>query len=145
MKASEFLSKEEQQSILQAIKQAEKDSSGEVRVHLENKCPGDVLDRAAEIFAHLKMHKTDQRNGILFYLAIENKKFAVIGDVGINKVVPEGFWDSIKESLRSYFVEGKFAKGLEVGILMTGEKLKTYFPHQADDVNELPDDISFGK
>lgn len=143
MKAVNFLSKEEQNSILEAIKAAEKDASGEIRVHIDTRCDCNVLDRAAIIFEKLKMHKTKLRNGVLFYLAIEDHKFAVIGDVGINKLVPADFWDCIKETMLGYFIDGRFAEGLEKGILIAGQKLKEFFPCLPEDVNELPDDISF--
>lgn len=143
MKASSFLTYDEQQNILEAIKAAEKDASGEIRVHIETHCNCNVLDRAAVIFEKLKMHKTELRNGVLFYLAVEDHKFAVIGDVGINKVVADDFWDCVKETMTGYFVDGRFAEGLEKGILITGQKLKEFFPYKHDDVNELPNDISF--
>jgi uncharacterized membrane protein len=145
MKASEFLSEKEKQQIVEAIKTAEHDTSGEIRVHLEMSCKADVLDRAAHLFAQLKMHKTALRNGVLLYLAINDQKFAIIGDVGINKVVPANFWEETKNNMQQYFVQGKIAEGLVHGILMAGEKLKAYFPYETGDVNELPDDISFGK
>ncbi|MBN3034767.1 MAG: TPM domain-containing protein [Bacteroidales bacterium] len=140
-----FLSPGEQEDILLAIKDAELDTSGEIRVHVENHCPGDALDRAAYIFGKLGMHKTTLRNGVLFYLALKNRKFAIIGDQGINTKVPEGFWDQIRERMIVAFREEQFADGLAEGIRLAGEQLKKHFPHQADDVNELPDDISFGE
>jgi uncharacterized membrane protein len=145
VKASDFLSKEEESKIIDAIASAEKNTSGEIRVHIEKKCKNDVLDRSAFIFAKLKIHKTALRNGVLFYLAIEDKKFAILGDTGINNVVPDGFWDHIKDEMAKEFSQLKFADGLIKGIDMAGEKLKSFFPYQKDDVNELPDDISFGK
>ncbi len=144
MKPSEFFSEEEKQKIVQAVEEAEKDTSGEIRVHIEKDCKTDVLDRAAYIFKKLKMHKTKLRNGVLFYLALEDHKFAILGDAGINKVTPDNFWEDIKESMLSYFREGKFADGLVKGIRMAGEKLKEHFPYQKDDINELSDEISFG-
>jgi uncharacterized membrane protein len=145
MKASDFFTEKQKNEIVQVIKLAEHETSGEIRVHIELKCKGEVLDRATEVFAKLKMHKTHLRNGVLFYLAVEDKKFAVLGDIGINKVVPVGFWDNVKELLRENFVTGKFTEGLVIAIHLAGEKLKTNFPFQVDDVNELPDEISFGK
>ena len=144
MKPSEFFSKEEKQKIIRAIEEAEKNTSGEIRVHIEKDCKTEVLDRAAYIFEKLKMHKTKLRNGVLFYLALEDRKFAILGDAGINKVTPDNFWEDIKTNMLTYFKEGKFADGLVKGILMAGEKLKKHFPYQQDDVNELSDDISFG-
>lgn len=143
--ASDIFNSEEEQAVKIAILNAELDTSGEIRVHIENICNGDVLDRAAYIFEKLKIHHTKQRNGVLFYLAVKNRKFAVIGDAGINAVVPENFWDNIKHNLLNHFREGRFAEGLMLGISETGELLKKYFPYQTNDVNELSDDISFGE
>ncbi|MDA3904656.1 MAG: TPM domain-containing protein [Bacteroidales bacterium] len=142
--ASTFFSKEEKQRIMQAIADAEKASSGEIRVHIDNKCSGEVLDCASKAFAQLKMHKTDLRNGVLFYLAIRSKKFAIIGDVGINQKVPENFWDEIKEDMLQSFLKGDFVGGLAQGIIKAGQQLNEHFPHQTDDKNELSDEISFG-
>jgi uncharacterized membrane protein len=145
MNAASFFSKEQQAEILTSVKEAEKSTSGEIRVHIETSCPEDVLDRAAWIFNKLKMDRTVDRNGVLFYLAISDRKFAVIGDGGINAVVPEGFWDEIKEIMQTQFKEGKFTEGLSKGIIMTGQQLKTHFPHRKSDVNELSDELSFDK
>jgi uncharacterized membrane protein len=131
--------------IFKAIHEAELNTSGEVRVHIENSCKGDVLDRAADVFAMLKMHKTELRNGVLFYLATNDKKFAVIGDAGLNAVVPENFWESVKDTMAECFAKQDYITGLVKGIGLAGEKLKEHFPYQKDDINELPDDISFGK
>lgn len=144
MKASSFFTKEQSAHILSAVQEAEKATSGEIRVHIESTLDGDVLDRAAWIFKKLDMHKTAERNGVLFYLAVASKKFAIIGDAGINAKVPEGFWDNIKGVMENEFRAGNFSEGLSKGILMAGEKLKEHFPHQRNDVNELSDDISFG-
>lgn len=145
MKASTFFSKEEQDQILAAIKEAEKETSGEIRIHIETTCNADVLDRAAWVFKKLGMDKTAERNGVLFYLAVKDRKFAIIGDSGINTKVPEGFWDDIKEILRNRFKKGEFTEGLTEGMLMAGQQLKTHFPYHKDDVNELSDEISFDK
>jgi uncharacterized membrane protein len=142
--ARNFFTEEEKENIKLSIKNAELDTSGEIRVHVENKCKGEVLDRAAYVFDKLKMNKTELRNGVLFYLAIKNRKFAIIGDSGINEKVPDNFWDNIKDTMLNYFREDKFAEGLAEGIAMAGKQLKEHFPYQSDDVNELPDDISFG-
>ena len=143
MKASQFLSAEQQEMILSAIKGAEESTSGEIRVHIENSFTGDVLDRAAWIFNKLGMQKTELRNGVLFYLAVENRKFAIIGDAGINAKVETGFWDSTKDFVEKHFKEGKFAEGLAGGITMAGEQLKKHFPCKRDDINELSNEISF--
>jgi len=142
--ARDFFSLEEQDSIKQAIMNAELDTSGEIRVHIENVCKGEVLDRAAYLFKKLGMSKTEQRNGVLIYLAIRNRKFAIIGDSGIHKTVPADFWDNIKSKMLDFFREDNFCDGLIYAVTEAGEHLKKYFPHSKDDVNELPDDISFG-
>lgn len=142
--AKKFFTPEQQADILKAVKQAELNTSGEIRVHIENKCEGDVLARSAYIFKKLGMTKTKQRNGVLFYLAVEHRKFAVLGDAGIDKVVPENFWDDVKTNMLTYFKKGLFTEGLTQGIHQAGELLKTHFPYQKDDKNELPDDVSFG-
>ena len=145
MKASTFFTKEQQAQILAAVKEAENETSGEIRVHIETSCQEDVLDRAAWIFKKLGMHKTAERNGVLFYLAVDDRKFAVIGDAGINSKVPAGFWDDVKDLLQNNFREGKFTEGLSEGIILAGTHLKKHFPHKKDDVNELSDEISFDK
>jgi uncharacterized membrane protein len=143
--AKEFFTPEEQENIKQAIIAAELETSGEIRVHIENSCKGDVLDRAAYVFHHLKMTRTHLRNGVMIYLAVKHRKFAIIGDKGINHVVPANFWDDIKEGMLDFFRKEEFAEGLCYAIKATGEQLKKYFPRQQDDIDELPDDISFGK
>jgi len=145
MSPKSYLTSQQNEDIILAIKNAELDTSGEIRVHIEEKCPGDVLDRAAVVFKKLNMHKTELRNGVLFYVAIRNRKFAVLGDAGINKVVPENFWDEVRDILLNHFRENKFADGLIEGITKAGIQLKRHFPYKHDDVNELSDEISFGE
>lgn len=142
--AKNFFTAEQQEDILQAIRDAELDTSGEIRVHIEQKCVGDILDCAAFIFKKLDMHKTVERNGVLIYLSIQNRTFAVIGDSGINAVVPENFWEGVKQLMINHFREGRFAEGLMEGITQAGLQLKKHFPHQTEDINELSDDLSFG-
>lgn len=144
MLAYHFFTDEEKKRIAEAIRIAELDTSGEIRLHVEGDCKADVLDCAAYWFEKLKMHKTDLRNGVLFYLAVNDHKFAIIGDAGINSKVPDDFWEKIKEHMRSKFKEGLFADALVDGILMAGDQLKAHFPYLANDTNELSDDISFG-
>ncbi|MFL5730989.1 MAG: TPM domain-containing protein [Cytophagaceae bacterium] len=142
--ATHFFNREEEKIILEAIKEAEKNTSGEIQVHVENRCKKDTMDRAAEVFAMLKMNKTKLRNGVLFYLAVEDKKFAILGDAGINSAVPADFWEKIKNNMQTDFKAGNFAKGLSEGIAEAGKQLKKHFPFSKGDVNELSDDISFG-
>jgi uncharacterized membrane protein len=144
MQPSQFFSKEQKDSILSAVREAELNTSGEIRVHIDKFCKGDVLDRAAYMFEKLQMHRTKLRNGVLFYLAVGDHKFAILGDAGINAVTPDNFWENIKTVMLSSFSEGDFAGGLVRGILMAGTQLKEHFPWMKDDVNELSDDISFG-
>ena len=143
--AKDFFSKEQKEDIRQAVLNAELDTSGEIRVHIETSCKGDVMDRAAFIFDKMGMQKTEKRNGVLFYLAVQNRRFGVLGDQGINAVVPEDFWDDLKNILLNHFREERFTEGLIEGIGMVGTKLKKNFPYQTGDVNELSDEISFGK
>lgn len=142
--AIEFFNNSQKETIKQAIMNAELDTSGEIRVHIENQCPGEVMERAAFLFNKLNMHKTEKRNGVLFYLAIHHRKFAIIGDKGINAAVPKNYWDRIKADMLEKFASGDFCNGLADAITDTGMQLKKHFPYQTDDVNELSDEISFG-
>ena len=137
MKAKDYFTPEEQKRITDAVEQAEKNTSGEIRVHVENECRIDVLDRAVQIFAMLKMHKTKLRNGVLIYLSLKDHKFAILGDAGINAKVPEDFWDSTKQAMLEEFQENRLTEGIIKGITMAGEKLKEHFPYKQDDVDEL--------
>lgn len=143
--AKNLFTEQEQKQIVAAVKAAELNTSGEIKVHIERKCNEDVLDHAAFMFDKLEMHKTELRNGVLFYLAVEDKKLAILGDAGINSKVPKGFWDNIRDFMVTNFKNGEFTKGLSEGILMAGEQLKKHYPYQSDDTNELSDDISFGE
>jgi uncharacterized membrane protein len=141
---NERFAAEEKQIIANAIKNAELNTSGEIRVHIEEYCKEDVLDHAAYIFEKLDMQNTENRNGILFYLSLDDHKFAVIGDVGINQKVGDEFWEIIKDEMIPLFKENKMVLGLAMGIEQAGMELKKYFPYQSDDKNELDDEISFG-
>ena len=141
--ARQILNDEEDRRVVEAIKQAELNTSGEIKVHIENRCKGNVEERSLYVFDKLKLHETKLRNGVLIYLAVRDHKFAILGDEGINKVVGDGFWNDVKDLMQTHFKEGRFAEGLEQGIQRCGEKLKTYFPYQSDDINEIPDEISY--
>ena len=143
--AKDFFNQEELTAIKEAVAGAEMQTSGEIRLHLENHCKEEVLDRAAYLFEQLEMHKTQLRNGVLFYLAIKDHQFAILGDVGINQNVPEGFWDEIRNQMRELFKQEKHKEALIHGILESGKQLKAFFPLEADDQNELSDEISFGQ
>lgn len=138
-----FFQKEEEEQIIAAIQEAESNTSGEIRVHLEDNCKGEIMKAALRTFRKLKMHKTAARNGVLIFLAPERKEFAILGDEGINTVVPNDFWAEERDLMQSHFKKGAFSAGICAVILQIGEKLKAHFPVQADDVNELPDDISY--
>jgi uncharacterized membrane protein len=139
-----FITKEDREKIGEAVRNAELQTSGELRVHMEKTCKGNVLDRAAEVFAELGMHKTRLRNGVLFYFAWEDRKFAILGDAGINAVVPDFFWDDIKVKMQVSFRSGNFVEGICEGVEMAGAKLRLEFPRQSDDENELSDQVSLG-
>ena len=138
-----FFKEEERKKIVQSIAEAEAMTSGEIRLHIEAKCKNEnVLDRATEVFFQLKMNETVHKNGVLIYLAHEDKKFAIIGDKGIDEVVPANFWDGIKEVMSGHFKQNEFLEGIVFAIQETGSHLKQYFPVQADDKNELSNEIS---
>ncbi|GAB4414230.1 MAG: TPM domain-containing protein [Bacteroidia bacterium] len=140
-----FFTDEEGRQIVAAIREAEQHSSGEIRVHLEARCKAATpFERARAVFARLNMHKTELRNGVLLYLAVEDHRFALFADQGINQAVPSGYWDEVVADMQAAFREARFAEGLAEGIRRIGQQLKTYFPRQDDDINELSDDISYG-
>ncbi|MBP1671564.1 MAG: hypothetical protein H6Q22_1136 [Bacteroidetes bacterium] len=145
MKSQAFISKADTEQIVKAIESAELNTSGEIRVHIEGQCPADPVVRAVYIFNKIKMYKTRERNGVLIYIAHKSRKFAIIGDSGINAVVPPDFWNEVKESLGEYLRKGEVAQGLSVAIGMAGDNLKKFFPYKSDDTNEQSNEISFGE
>ena len=138
-----FLSKADETRIMDAIREAETNTSGEIRVHVQSRCKGEPMDIAKKIFERLKMTKTEQRNGVLFFVAHRDQKLAVLGDTGIDEATPSDFWDEIVEGVTTHFRDGNIADGLCEGILKAGKALQEYFPYQSDDVNELNDEISY--
>jgi uncharacterized membrane protein len=141
---NEYLRDQDLEDIKQAILNAELDTSSEFRVHIEETCPGDVLRRASDVFMELGMTKTRQRNAVLFYVALKNRKFAIIPDYGLLEKDTEDFWERIKLEMLDYFRENDFSDGLIYGIGRTADFLRSVFPYQKRDSNELPDEISFG-
>lgn len=139
----DIFSIEEQEHIAHAVELAEANTSGEIRICLERYCDKNVLERAEECFNQLGMHKTNLRNGVLIYLSVEDHKFAIIGDYGINSKVEPDFWDTTKEKMLAHFKAGDLVNGLIAGTTCAGEKLQHLFPRAYDDVNELPNDIVF--
>lgn len=143
-KVEDFLTQEEEHAIVEAIRVAEKNTSGEIRVHIEKTTSEVPFDRALEVFQELKMNETQLQNGVLIYLAVADKKFVICGDKGINDLVADDFWDTTKEVMKNHFKNGNFKQGLIDGILMSGEQLKKHFPWSANDINELSNEISKG-
>ncbi|MCE3229811.1 MAG: Psb32 and founding protein of phosphatase [Bacteroidetes bacterium] len=137
------LSKEQETALVNAITAAEKQTSGEIRVHFENENVSEAINRAKEIFASLSMHKTEERNGILFYVNMKHRQFAIWGDEGINSKVPPNFWDEIKDICVQHFKSDQFVEGLEKSIVLCGQQLKQYFPRKSNDSNELSNTISY--
>lgn len=144
MKPVPILSQEQQLKIVDAIVKAEDCTSGEIRVHVEPKCKIDPVARAVKVFDRLEMYDTAARNGVLIYLAYETRACAIIGDVAINEAIPAGFWEGILAEMQAAFAKGNFTEGIIAAVEAVGEALSEYFPYQSDDVNEQPDEISFG-
>lgn len=137
-----FLDEAQEQALISAIRKAEKNTSGEIRIHIEKHTDKEALTRGIAVFKALRMHRTKQRNGVLLYVATQSRKFAIVGDRGINKIVPDHFWDAETAMVLSHFKSGAYLKGLAQVVLDIGEKLKHFFPYQSDDINELSDEIS---
>ena len=143
-KLEAFLTKEDESAVVEAIRVAEKNTSGEIRVHIEETTFMDTYERAKEIFNDLNMDATELKNGVLIYLAVGNKSFAICGDKGINNVVAPDFWDCTRDAMVNHFKKGNYKQGLIDGILNAGEQLKKHFPWQEGDTNELSNEISKG-
>jgi uncharacterized membrane protein len=143
-KIEDFLTKEEEQEIVEAIRLAEKETSGEIRIHIEKTTSIAPFDRALEVFHLLKMDETELKNGVLIYLAVEDKKFVICGDKGINDLVEADFWDTIKNIMANHFKNSNFKQGLIDGITKAGVQLQKYFPFEDGDTNELSNEISKG-
>ncbi|WP_417942289.1 TPM domain-containing protein [Flavobacterium sp. RS13.1] len=143
-KVEDFLTREEEQEIVEAIRMAEENTSGEIRVHIEKTTSKVPFDRALEVFHELRMNETQLQNGVLFYFAVDDKNFVICGDKGINDLVADDFWDCTKDKMTAQFKAGKFKQGIVDGILNAGEQLKKYFPWTEGDTNELSNEISKG-
>jgi uncharacterized membrane protein len=141
-KTEEFLTKAEEKEIISAIRIAETNTSGEIRIHIEASSEKAHYDRALEVFQLLEMHNTKDANGVLIYVAVKDHKFVICGDKGIHDVVPENFWDATKDVIQNQFKKGNFKQGIVDGILKAGAELQSHFPWQTDDENELPNEIS---
>ena len=143
-KVEEFLTSEEELEIVQAIRQAERNTSGEIRVHIEKSTDISHYNRALEVFHSLKMFNTKQQNAVLIYVAVEDHKFVIYGDKGIDKVVSENFWETTKNVMQQQFKMKQFKQGIVDGVLKAGEELKVHFPWQINDEDELSNKISKG-
>lgn len=143
-KVEDFLTKAEEEKVVAAIRDAEKETSGEIRVHIENTNSKPCLERAEDVFYFLGMDNTKDKNGVLFYVDVENKQFAVVGDSGIDQVVPEHFWESVRDRVTGEFAKGNYADGLVLGIIEAGQKLQIFFPFHHTDTDELTNEISKG-
>jgi uncharacterized membrane protein len=139
----DFLDDRDEKRILEAIARAEKNTSGEIRVHLHRGAKGDVMENARRTFEKLGMHKTALRNGILIYIDVDNKRYAILGDKGIHEKVGRAFWEKLSHEMHRYFSTMRYVEGIVKVIDLIGRELKKYFPYHEDDINELPDDISY--
>lgn len=145
MSKSRFFTEQEAEAVRQAVVQAERRTSGEIRVYVESHCREDVLDRAAWMFHRWGMQNTRERTGVLIYIAVKSRKLAVIGDAGINAAVPSGFWNMAKDAMIEHLKEGRLCQAVVEGVSRVGDILHERFPRQEDDRNELPDDVICGK
>lgn len=145
MSPEKYFTEAQKAAMVNAVQEAEKHTSGEIRIHFDRHCKSTAFECALQTFAQLEMHKTALKNGVLIYVALEDKKLAIIGDSGINEKVPDHFWDNIKDRMLAKFRDGRVSEGICEAVIETGFQLKKYFPYQKGDVNELPDDLSFQK
>lgn len=142
-KAKDFFTDDEQYKIVQTIRTWEKDTTGELKLHIENECKGDPLERAQKLFSQLKLNETKKRNAVLIYLAIKSHKFAILGDTGIHDKVTKGFWNSVAWIIEDHFKQGLYLVGALEAINLVGAKLADFFPNEDDDIDEISNDISF--
>lgn len=143
-RVEKLLSDDEEQEIVRAILEAEKNTSGEIRVHLESHTRLDHFERAKEVFHLLKMDNTKDENGVLIYVAVNDRKFVIYGDKGIDKVVPDDFWNITRDTIQAHFINGNFKQGIIDGVLDAGRQLESHFPWNHGDINELSDEVSKG-
>jgi uncharacterized membrane protein len=140
-----FLTEEEKKQVDEAVKKAERETSGEIKLFIDRFCWGKIEDKVLRVFRRLGLSRTKERNGVLIYLVTTNREFAIYGDEGINKKVPENFWDRIKDSMQEGFSRGDFGKAIAEAIETIGLQLKAYFPYRQDDKNEISNKIEYGK
>lgn len=140
-----FFSKAEEERIIGAIKEAERSTSGEIRFYVESRCEGDAYEKAVEIFHHMQLHEKNHRNGVLIYIAIKDKKFAIVGDEGIHTKVTDVFWEGVRSSMIELFKQDKLVEGICEAIKQVGEKLKESFPFDPNDTKGYTDKINHGR
>ena len=145
MATATIFSEEQIASIKNAIAEAETKTSGELRVFIDDHCKQDVMEKALYVFRKLQMHETELQNGVLIYLSVKDKKFAIIGDKGIHEKVHDDFWNSTRNKMQERFIHGEFTEGLIDGIAEAGRVLSFHFPFQKNDADELSNDVIFGK
>lgn len=143
-RVEQFLTSEEEQEIVNAILKAEQHTSGEIRVHIESHTRLDHFERAKEVFHLLKMDNTKDENGVLLYVAVNDRKFVIFGDKGVDKVVPENFWHSTRDIIQAHFKKGTYKQGIIEGIENAGKELERHFPWKHGDQNELSNEVSKG-
>lgn len=141
----EWLTNDERARVRSAIREAERHTSGEIRVHLDIPILDEVLEHAAFVFRDLGMDRTKERNGVLIYVSVPGRQVAVIGDAGIHAKLGHDYWQEVLGAILAHFREDRFCDGLCAGVAMLGEKLRQHFPRRGDDRNELSDDVSFGR
>ncbi len=139
-----FLTPEQEYDLIKVIREAEKNTSGELRIHIENNTEKPTLERAKEVFLYLKMDETKERNAVLIYVGISSKQVAIVGDIGIDALVPDNFWEDELQLMKKLFAQNNFEAGFRETITRVGEKLKLFFPYKEEDTNELSDSISKG-
>lgn len=145
LSAEELLSPAELERVREAIRKAEARTSGEIRVHLDDTIVDDVLDHAAFVFEELGMHRTQDRNGVLIFVSVAQRRAAVIGDVGIHEKLPHGFWNETLSVILERFKAERYSEGLCMGVERLGEQLRAHFPRANDDRNELSDEVSISR
>lgn len=143
-RVEDFLTTHEEQEIVDTILEAEKNTSGEIRVHIESHTRLNHDERAKEVFHILKMDNTKEENGVLIYIAVNDRKFAIYGDRGIDRAAPDNFWETTKNTIQEQFLKGNFKQGIVEGIRKAGEELNSHFPWHPTDTNELSDEVSKG-
>jgi len=139
-----FVSEADLEAVRRAITAAEAGTSAEIRVHLDHACPGDPMARAVSVFERLGMHRTAERHGVLIYVAVTDRKLAVIGDEAIHRRVGDAYWQRLVADVTAHFREERPRDGFVHAVRDLGQALAQHFPRRPDDSNELSDELSIG-